>query len=74
MNTATKKFEHFVVKHCSTKFFTCDDNHSPKCKSLYNRLLFIHSVSAVRATAWLTVLDGTQPTVFDNDIDTGLRV
>jgi len=28
--------------------------------------------SAVRATAWLTVLDGTQSTVFD--IDTSLRV
>jgi len=36
-----------------------------------NRLLFIHVISAVRATAWLTVLDGTQPTVIDNDIDTG---
>jgi len=44
---------------------------------LYNRSLFIHvTTSAVLATAWLTgyVLDGTQPTVFDNDIDTGLRV
>jgi len=41
---------------------------------LYNRLLFIHVTSAVRTTAWLTVLDGTQPTVFDNDIDTSLRV
>jgi len=41
---------------------------------LYNRLLFIRVTFAVRATAGLTVLDGVQPTVFDNDIDTGLRV
>jgi len=40
---------------------------------LYNRLLFIH-VTSVRATASLTVLDGTQPTVFDNGIDASLRV
>jgi len=37
-------------------------------------LLFIRVTSAVRATAVLTVLDGAQPTVFDNDIDTCLRV
>jgi len=37
-------------------------------------LLFIHVITAVRATAWLTVLNGTEPTFFDNDIDTGLRV
>jgi len=43
---------------------------------LYNRwrLLFIHVTSAVRATAWLTVLDVTQPTVFDKDIDTSVRM
>jgi len=43
---------------------------------LYNRwrLLFIRVTSAVRATAWLTVLDVTQPTVFDKDIDTSVRV
>jgi len=32
----------------------------------------IHVTSAVRATAWLTVLDGTQPIVFD--IDTSLSI
>jgi len=37
-------------------------------------LLFIHVTSAARATAWLTVLDGKQLTVFDNDIDAGVRV
>jgi len=34
----------------------------------------IHVTSAVRATAWLTVLDGTQPIVFDIDIDTSLSI
>ena len=29
--------------------------------------------AAVHATAWLSLLDGKQPTVFDNDIDTGAK-
>jgi len=37
-------------------------------------LLFIHVTSAVCATAGLTVLDGVQPTVFDDDVDMGFRV
>jgi len=36
--------------------------------------LSIHVTSAVCATAWLTVLDDAQPTVFDNDIDMDFRV
>jgi len=36
-------------------------------------LLFIDVTSAVHATAWLSLLDGKQPTVFDNDIDTGTK-
>jgi len=79
MNRATKEFEHSVVNTVSlnSSAEVWDDNRSSKCKSftcLYNRLLFIHVTSAVRATARLTVLEGAQPTVFDNDIDTGLRV
>jgi len=35
-------------------------------------LLFIHVTFFVRATAWLTVPDRKQPTVFD--IDTGVSV
>jgi len=34
----------------------------------------IHVTSSVRAIAWLTVLDGKEPTEFDNDIDTGVKV
>jgi len=36
--------------------------------------LIIRVTSAVRATAGLNVLDGAQPTAFDNDIDIGFRV
>jgi len=36
-------------------------------------LLFNDVTSAVHATAWLSLLDGKQPTVFDNDIDTGIK-
>jgi len=36
-------------------------------------LLFVDVTYAVRATAWLFVPDGKQPTVFDNDIDTGVK-
>ena len=80
MNRATKEFEHFVVKHCLTKFFSWRLGWQLFTETqtfhLYNRwrLLFIHVTSAVRATAWLTVLDVTQPTVFDKDIDTSVRV
>jgi len=81
MNRATKELEHFVVNILSSNSSAgvWDNNRSPKCKSftgLYNSLLFIHVTSAVRATAWrwLTVLDGKQPTAFDNDIDTCVRV
>jgi len=74
MNRATKEFEYSVVNIVSPNSSAAvwDDNRLPKCKSftcLYNRLLFIHVTSAVLATVWLTALDGTQPTVFDNDID-----
>ena len=74
MNRATKEFEYSVVNIVSPNSSAAVwyDNRLPKCKSftcLYNRLLFIHVTSAVLATVWLTALDGTQPTVFDNDID-----
>jgi len=38
------------------------------------RLLFIRVTSTVGAIAWLAVLDVTQLTVFEKDIDTSLRV
>jgi len=73
MNWAPKEFEHSVVNFSAG---ACDNNHSPKCKSftcLYKRLLFIDVTSAVHATARLSLLDGKQPTVFDNDIDKGTK-
>ena len=36
-------------------------------------MLFIDVTCAVHATIWLSLLDGKQPTVFDNDIDTGTK-
>jgi len=46
---------------------------------LYYHLLFVHVLcnpaftSDVRAAAWLSVLDGKDPTVLGNDIDTGVK-
>ena len=78
MNREPKQFEHSVVNFVShnSSAGACDNNHSPKCKfftCLYKHLLFIDVTSAVHATAWLSLLDGKQPTVFDNDIDTGTK-
>jgi len=45
----------------------------------YHNLLFIHVwcnpafTSDVRATAWLSVLDGEHPTVLANEIDTDVK-
>ena len=78
MYRAAKEFEHSVVNFVSSNSSAgvCDKNHSPKCKSFtysYKCLLFIDVTSAVHATAWRSLLDGKQPTVFDNDIDTGTK-
>jgi len=78
MNRAAKEFEHSVVNFVSSNSLAgvCDNNHSPKCKSftcLYKSLLFIDVTSAVHANAWLSLLDGKQPTVFDNDVDMGAK-
>jgi len=46
---------------------------------LYYHLLFVRVwcnpafTSDVRATAWLSVLDGKRPTILGNDIDTGVK-
>jgi len=46
---------------------------------LYYHLLFVRVwcnpafTSDIRATAWLSVLDGKDPTVLGNDIDTGIK-
>jgi len=79
MNSATKEFEHdsvvnFVSSNSSVGVW--DNDLSPECKSfacLYHHLLFVDITSAVRATAWQSVLDDKQPTVFDNDVDTGAK-
>jgi len=78
MNRATKELQHSVVNFVSSNSLAgiWDNNHSPKCKSficLYYYLLFLGVTSTVHATALLFVLDGKQPTLFDNAIDTGVK-
>jgi len=36
-------------------------------------MLFVDVTSALRGTALLSALDGKQPTVFDNHVDTGAK-
>jgi len=68
MNRATKEFEHSVVNFVpsNSPAGVWDNKHSRKCNCftcLYYHLLFVDVTSAVRVTAWLSVLDGKQPTV-----------
>jgi len=67
MNRATKEFEYSVVNFVSSNSSAgiWDNNHSPKHKSftcLFYHLLFVDVTSVVCAIAWLSVLDGKQPT------------